>query len=239
MSLVAQSQIINIENLRRVTDTSGWSGYVRLDLNLTKNKNRIFDVSNDIRVQYKKEKHLWLFVNDIDFKEANNNSLVSRNAQHLRYNYRFKPRFTLEVFTQRQTDNIAAIKNRFLIGSGLRFKLLKHKDYKVYVGSLAMYEYEHSETEFKAFHNDWRNSSYISFSLHPKENISMVSTTYFQPRFDKFSDFRVSSISSVALKIIKNLAFTTSFTYRYDKYPVLGIPREQYKLTNGLVYSFD
>lgn len=237
-SFFTQSQIVNVENLRQATDTSRWSGYVRLDVNLTKNKNRIFNISNDIRIQYKKDKQLWLFINDIDFKEANATSLVSRNSQHLRYNYQFISRIVLEAFTQHQTDKISAIKNRFLIGSGLRFKLSQSEQYKFYFGSLVMYEYEHSETAISTYHNDWRNSSYVSFSLYPKSNISIVSTTYLQPRLDLINDYRISSQTSIALKVIKNLAYTATFTYQFDKFPVLGIPKEQYKLTNGLVYSF-
>lgn len=238
-SFLTQSQIINIESLRKVTDTVGWSGHIRLKTNITKNKNRIFDISNNIRLQYKKGKNLWLFINNIDFKEANSKSLVSRNGQHLRHNYRLGKRTVLETFVQRQVDEISFIKNRFLIGNGLRFKLSKLENYKFYFGSLIMYEYEHSEADVTNYYNHWRNSSYISFSLYPTENITIVSTTYFQPRLDKFNDFRLSSQTSIVLKIIKNLAFTTQFTYQFDSFPVFSVPKEQYKLTNGILYSFN
>jgi hypothetical protein len=238
-SFFAQSQIINVENLRRVTDTSGWSGYAKVNFQLIKNTNKIFSFSNRIRVQHKKEKTLWLFINDLDFREANSNTLVSKNAQHFRFNYKFKPRITFEAFAQSQFDKISAINFRGLIGSGLRFKLTKSEKYKLYLASLLMFEHEESNRDNEPILNDWRNSSYFSFSLYPKENITIASTTYFQPRLDKFSDFRVSSQTSLAVEIIKNLSFTTTFSYQYDKFPVTGIPNEQYVLSNGLLYSFD
>ncbi|TYP99862.1 uncharacterized protein DUF481 [Tenacibaculum adriaticum] len=238
-SFFAQSQIINVENLRRVTDTSGWSGYTRFDFQLIKNKNSIFVLSNDVRVQYKTKNHLWLLINDVDFKKANSTKLVSKNAQHLRYNYRFHSKITWEAFLQSQEDEISAIRFRGLAGTGFRFKFFKSEEYKFYLGSLLMFEHENSNSQIKRIHNDWRNSSYLSFSLYPKENVTVVSTTYFQPRLNQFSDFRVSSQTSVILTIFKNLAFTATFSYQFDKFPVEGVPKEQYTLKNGLVYSFD
>ncbi|MCH2034055.1 MAG: DUF481 domain-containing protein [Tenacibaculum sp.] len=235
---VLQSQIINVENIRRVTDTTGWSGYTRLIVNLVKNRNTIFGISNRTRIQYKTKEHLWLLLNDLDFRKANENKLVSRNAQHFRYNYRFHPKFAFEAFLQSQTDEIAAIRFRGLIGSGIRFKISKNEKYKLYLGSLIMYEHENINSTIEDNNRDWRNSTYFSMSLYPKKNISIVSTTYFQPRFDMFSDFRISSQNTIAFEIFKKLMFTTNFTYQYDEFPVIGVPKEQYRLTNGLLYSF-
>lgn len=236
--LYLQSQIINVENLRRVTDTTGWSGYAKLNLHLIKNKNTIFGITNRVRVQYKRKNHLWLFINNLDFREANSRKLISRNSQHLRYNYRFHPKVALEAFFQSQQDEIAAIRFRGLTGAGVRFKLSKSEKYKFYLGTLVMYEYEKLNSSVEEINKDWRSSSYFSWSLFPKKNISIVSTTYYQPRFDLLSDFRISSQTTLALGIFKNLAFTTNFTYQYDELPAIGIPKEQYRLTNGLMYTF-
>lgn len=239
-SLSLNSQILNVENLRRVTDTSGWSGNVSLSVQLIKNKNRIFNLSNRIRAQYKQDKSLWLFINDWSFKEANSTKLVSKSTQHLRYNYKLKPRVTYEAFLQSQSDEISDIVFRGLIGTGLRFKVSKSDAFRFYIGSLVMFEHENSKvTTGNQYHNDWRASAYFSFNIRPKENISIVSTTYYQPRLDMFSDFRVSSETSIALNIVKNLAFKTTFSYNFDEFPVPGIPKEQYRLTNGIIYSFD
>ncbi len=238
-SFFAHTQIINVENLRRVTDTLGWSGYTKVNFQLIKNTNKIFSFSNRIRVQYKTDKSLWLFINDLDFKEANSTKLVSKNAQHLRYNHKINPKLSLEAFLQSQQDKISAINFRGLVGSGIRYKFNKSDKYKLYLGSAIMFEHEYAKIDNPTNHNDFRNSSYFSCSLFPKENVSLVSTTYFQPRLDKFSDFRISSQTSIAVEVFKNLSFTTTFSYQYDKFPVIGITNEQYVLSNGLMYSFD
>lgn len=234
------AQIVNVESIRKVSDTSRWSGNASLSFNLTQNKNRIFDIKNRIHLQYLYDNHMVLFVNDIAFKEANKGTLVDKGTQHLRYNYRLKERFFWEVFAQSQYDDISAIDFRGLLGTGPRFKLSKSDNYNFFVGVLSMFEYEHIENDMEnSIRRDFRNSSYFSFSLFPKDNISIVSTTYYQPLYKNFSDFRISNDTRLLIGIIKNLGLTIGFTYLYDAFPAIGVPKEQYKLTNGLTYTFN
>lgn len=234
------SQIVNVESLRRVGDTSKWSGYTSLAIDITKNRNKIFNLKNRTHIQYLFDTNLVLLVNDIEFKEVNNSKLVSKGTQHLRYNYRFKPKFAWEVFVQSQYDEISAIDFRGLIGTGPRIKLSKSEEYKFHIGILTMYEYEEIENDLeRTTHKDFRKSSYFSFSLFPKDNIAVVSTAYYQPLYKDFSDFRISNDTSIALTIFKSLAFKVNFTYLFDSRPALGVPKEQYKLSNGLTYTFN
>lgn len=234
------AQVVNAESLRRVSDTSKWSGYSNLSFDLTKNKNNIFNISNKIHAQYFYKKHLVLGINTIDYKTTNGKNLVNKSTQHLRYNYRFKQRLAWEVFAQSQYDKISAINFRGLIGTGPRFKLSKSDTYRFYTGIISMYEYEDTtELNTTITTTSIRNSSYISFSLFPKKNISIVSTTYYQPRYTLVKDYRISSDTSIALKVFKNLSFSVNFSYVFDAFPALNIPKEQYKLTNGLAYSFN
>jgi hypothetical protein len=235
----SQSQIINVESLRHVSDTSKWSGSASLDVGLIKNVNSIFRVTNRIRLQYNTDKNLYLFINDINLQRIENNSFVNRGTQHIRYNRKLGERLKLEVFAQSQYDAISDIKLRGLVGIGPRFKLSKNDKFRYYLGTLMMYEYEEASENSIAILRDLRGSAYFSCSLYPLENISIVSTTYYQPLLKEFSDFRISNETSVAFKIIKNLAFTTSFVYNFDANPIANIPKRQYELTNGITYSFD
>ncbi|HHB51849.1 MAG TPA: DUF481 domain-containing protein [Saprospiraceae bacterium] len=239
LGITTHAQIINTESLRMVTDTSGWSGSVSLNIGLVKNVKELVKISNKIHVQYKTPKHLVLFMNDISFDRADGDNFINKGVQHLRYNYRFKPRISWEFFLQNQYNAISKIAYRRLAGTGFRFKLSTHEKYKAYLGSLVMYETEKT-TEFPTVHHkDWRNSTYFSFSFYFNDNISLISTTYYQPKLREFSDYRMAHQSTLALKIFKNLSFKTAFNLTYDSFPVNGIPKKQYQLINGLVYSFD
>ncbi len=56
------AQIINVESLRHVSDSSKWSGSASLDLGLIKNTNSIVRITNRVRLQYNTEENLYLFI---------------------------------------------------------------------------------------------------------------------------------------------------------------------------------
>ncbi|MDT0556277.1 DUF481 domain-containing protein [Patiriisocius hiemis] len=233
------SQILNAESLRKVTDTSGWSGAASVNFALKRNANDFFTISSNIHLQYKMNKHLVLFKNDIAFQKIEGNKFENSGIQHIRYNYRFHPKIAWEVFGQAQYNKVTLIDFRGLLGIGPRFKLTNSEKYKLYLGTLIMYEHEEVADGITPIQRDFRGSSYFSFSLYPSDRISIVSTTYYQPRLDAFSDFRISSQSSLLIDLFKNFAFKTTYTFIYDALPAVGIPNSQYDFTSGVAYTFD
>jgi hypothetical protein len=236
---VLNGQIVNVESLRRATDTSKWSGSTILYIGLIKNTRSIFKISNNIRLQYNTDKNLYLFINDVKLEKIEDNSFVNNGIQQMRSNRKITNRFKLEAFIQSQYDAISDIKFRGLIGVGPRFKLSKNDKYRLYLGTLLMFEHEEALDNSIEILRDYRGSAYFSCSLYPRENISLVSTTYYQPLLKQFSDFRISTETSLGFKVLKNLLFKSTFTYNFDASPILGIPKTQYELTNGIVYTFD
>ncbi len=128
---------------------------------------------------------------------------------------------------------------RGLLGTGARFKLSKAKKYKFYLGTLIMFEYEDVVDNVKPLQRDLRGSSYISFSMYPTGNITVVSTTNYKPKLGDFSDYRISSQSSLLVGLYSNFALKTTYTFVYDDKPAIGIPTSQYSFTTGVSYSFD
>ena len=239
-SYFLNAQIVNVENLRHEADSLGWSGHARLDFELEQNNtSKIFSFTNQLRVQYKTNKSLWFLIHDLSFKEINSSEITNNSTQHLRYSYKLSNKLSYESFLQSQSDRISEIKLRALIGTGLRFHLHESEKYKFYLGTTVMFEHEDSVDAIEGIHNDIRSSSYFSFKVKPNDNISIVSSNYFQPLFNKISDHRILSETSVLFTIVKNLKFITTFFYLFDSFPVTSVAKEQYKLSNGLIYSFD
>ena len=226
--------------MRKSVDTTKWTGSASFDISLIKNTNEILRIDNKTHIQYKDSKHLWLFVNDLNIQKTESNSLVNKGTQHLRYNHKIFTRIKMEAFAQAQYDAISEIKFRGLLGTGPRFILSEKEKYKFYLGTLIMYEYEKALGNIENnLQRDVRGSSYFSFNLIPTETISIISTSYFQPKLELFSDFRLSNDTSLLFKILKNLAFKLNFNYLYDAFPVSSnIPKTQFEITNGLLYSF-
>ena len=239
LSINIQAQIINTESMRMVTDTTGWSGLIGLNIAFSKNTKTLLRIKNTIHIQYKTNKHLVMFINKIGFESADNADFVNKGVQHLRYNYYINKKLAWEFFLQNQYNAISKIDFRELAGTGLRYKLSQSEKYKFYLGSTIMYEYEKTLESPNRVHKDWRNSNYFTFSLFFNDNISLISTSYYQPNLAHFSDYRIAHQSALKFKVYKNLSFKTAFNFTYDTFPVVGIPKQEYEITNGLVYRFD
>ncbi len=239
-SMCLYSQVVNIETLRKASDSAKWTGSISLDVSLIKNTNDILRIANKAHIQYNDKTNLWLFVNDLNFQKIEGNSLVNRGTQHFRYNRRLSPRLKWEAFFQAQYDAVSEIDFRGLLGTGPRIKLSEKENYKFYLGTLIMYEYEKASNVINdRVQKDIRGSAYLSFSMYPTKTISIISTSYYQPKLEAFGDFRFSSNTSILFEIYKDLAFKTNFNYFYDAFPVSSnVPQTQYELTNGLVYTF-
>jgi hypothetical protein len=238
-SITAKSQILNVESLRKVTDTSGFSGSASINFSLKRDVNDYFSFSNVVHLQYKMKKHLILLKNDIELKSFEGNKFENAGITHLRYNYKFYYRIVWEIFTQAQYNKVSKINFRGLIGTGPRFKLTNSENYKFYLGTHIMYEQEELSDGVTPIQRDFRSTSYLSFSLYPTKNVSIISTTYYQPKLKDFGDYRISNQTSLLIDVFKNFAFKTSYVFIYDETPAIGIPNSQYNLESGFVYSFD
>ena len=238
-SLSSSAQILNVESLRRVTDTSGFSGTTSLRFSLKRNTRDFFTIASNIHLQYKMNPHLILFKTDVAFESIEGQQLENSLITHIRYNYRLSERIKWEVFLQGQNNKITLISFRGLLGTGPRFKLSTSEKYKFYLGTLVMYEYESLDDGITPIQRDFRGSAYLSFSLYPLETINFSSTTYYQPQFSELNDYRISSQSTLLISVFKKIAFLVNYTFTYDTFPAVGIPNSQFEFTTGLAYSFD
>ena len=230
------SQILNVESFRIRTDTTGWAGKIGLDVSLVKNTKTLIKIGGKAHLQYKTNKSLILLMGQYELLSSNESDLIDKSVLHLRYNYKIRTSISLESFVQGQKNSISKIDFRDLLGIGLRFKLSKNENFRYYLGTTSMYEFEKTSLQTEEQH--WRWSNYFSFTIIPVNYFSIVSTTYYQPVFSNFSDYRIASQNTLIFKIDKHLSFKTAFNYYFDSTPVLGVPQEQYNLNSGILYAF-
>lgn len=234
----AGAQIVNVESSRIQTDTTGWAGSFGGNINVAKNVEKVFSAGGFAHLQYKNSKNLYLFLGDYSFLKGSGKKYTDNTFFHLRYNRKFSNLLRWEVFTQLQTNKITRISSRFLAGTGPRLKLSGSGKLNVYFGVLVMYEYERELITPPVTHHDVRNSSYLSFTFKPTATLEIVSTTFYQPRLDKWGDFRILNQESANLSVTQKLSATLNWNYLYDRFPVEGIPRRNYTFSTGLKYAF-
>lgn len=234
----APAQIVNIERARMQSDTTGWMGNAGASVSLTQNTKKVFASDLDVHLQYKSAKSLYLVLGNYGFLKGAGEKLIDDAFFHLRYNYKLNSVIRWEVFTQLQKNNITGIKSRYLLGMGPRFKILSKSLIKLYAATLLMYEKEKETNLAIPVHNDLRSSSYISFTLSPNKQVEIISTTFFQPRFSNWKDYRILNQASLRVKAGKKTGIRINWNYLNDSYPVPGVPSVNYSLSTGFDYEF-
>jgi len=235
----AQSQIVNIESARMQSDTVGWMGSMGAAVCFAQNTEKIFQANLESHIQYKtsNDQGLWLFLGNYGLLKIGHDRFVSDGLVHLRYNRKVNEWLRWEFFSQYQNNFVTQIDSRILLGTGPRFKLIKLKNFRLYAASLFMYEREKERTSPAILHNDARNSSYISFTWLPHENIEMVSTTYFQPLLKQFSDFRILNQITFSVKATPHFGLSVRWNYLHDRFPAGNAPRTTYNFGTGITYD--
>jgi len=233
-----EAQIVNIEQFRARLDTNRWSFSEQLNLGLLRNTQRLISFNNNLGLQFQQKKFRSILLSNFDFSSNDNNDIERSGFLHLRFENSFTKYWSLEYFGQAQMDVPLKISQRYLLGAGLRAALQKRKKLSFYTGHLVMAEYD-EEIETGIRHQDLRLSSYLNLNWHPSSNFTCLLIAYYQPRLDKFSDYRLSFQGQLAFKIWKSLSFTFNAQYAFDAFPVAlaNIPQVTYKLSNGVSFK--
>ncbi len=232
-----KAQVMNIEQERISTDTTGWAGTTQLSFQFIKNKAEVWNAGGHLHLQYKTKKSLYLCLTDYILSKSAGSDYANAGIQHFRYNYKITDWFTAEAFTQVQFNRLLNVDFRWLLGGGPRFKVVKTKPFRLYAAALYMYEYEELH-DTSLINRDHRLSAYVSLTLKLRSNLSLINTTYFQPKFSNFSDYRLSSQTDLKIGISKHFSFKTTYIYYFDAFPAIGAPRETQALSNSLSFDF-
>lgn len=232
----AQS-VIDIEDQRIITDTTGWSGSAAAEFVMNKYLSRTLDLSCKSHLQFKTNKTLYLLLADYKFLEAGQERFINAGFVHFRYNVKINKGIRWELFSQLQTNKILKVNKRFLIGTGPRFKIVSVPAFALYYGLLYMYEWENL-IEPSAIHRDHRISAYLSTTIKAGEVLKIQSTLYFQPLLRNVYDHRLANTTKFIVSLSKHFFFTTSVEYFHDTAPPIGIPKDVYSMSNGIGLKF-
>lgn len=233
-----QAQLVNIEKSRKEAKP-GMQGHVDLNLMLTQNTRQIFETGTSAHLQYSRNRHTALILNNIGLMQVEGNNLINNGFQHLRYNYTpGEGFFTAEIFTQHQYNSIRLLRRRFLLGGGPRFRIYETSDLGIYIAPLVMYEQELLDDEAQSRDNRFKGDLYVSLTYALDERVNFTHTTYYQPDLYFFSEYRISSETGLELQFRDRFSFLVTFNFAYDSYPPQDIPGLFYTLKNGIKYSF-
>ncbi len=234
-TLSTRAQLVNIESQRIHSDSVRQSGEFNFDYSYSNVNSKPISVFNSALSLQQKSKNLkttWLILGSAETSKAKGEDFENASFLHFRVSHKLNKWLRWEAFNQVQANLPIGLRFRYLAGTGPRFKVFANKNFNLYLGTVYMYEYDKMNDSVTIRRHLGRSSSYYSFALSiPAIKADLTSTTYFQPRFSDFNDFRVLTENRLEFSITKKLKSQTTFRYFYDSRPAKGI--------NNFITAFD
>lgn len=162
---------------------------------------------------------------------------MRRAFAHARYDYEITDGVWGEVFGQLESNKFIAVRLRELVGAGPRVRLFDADSLQAFIATAYMLEHTQLADDASppgrpaTVH---RSSNYLTLSWLVDERVSLVSTTYYQPRFDEPSDYRLFSQLSADFGVTKVLKAGMSLMLRYDSLPPGGVRSTDWSVVNTL-----
>ncbi|MEY4934465.1 MAG: hypothetical protein RIS64_824 [Bacteroidota bacterium] len=238
-----QAQVVNVESQRLQMDTQRVTAGINFAFEYKDNNEETMlkiESAAVLQVKSKDKKHRFLFLANYALAHTTQDVISNAGAIHFRYSRVLNEHWRSESFVQTQYDQLLKLKSRNLMGSGFRRKLLNTKPLTINAGSLYMFEYEQTnENNETTVHNNHRISSYLVFNIGlPNDLGEIITTTYWQPRLDLASDFRISNNTSLNFHFTKHVDFATTWVITYDSAPPIDVKKRTISLNNSITYRF-
>jgi hypothetical protein len=236
----AKAQLVNIEAKRIHSDSTRRVGELNADMRYTAVNQKTLTVFKSALLLQQKSKNYksyLLVLASAELSKTKAQEFENAGFLHIRYNQKMAKHIRWEVFTQLQSNLPIGVRQRWLAGTGPRFKLAATQTFAAYMGSLYMFEYEKAIAGVNTVAH--RSSSYLSFSLEiPAIKTELVSTAYYQPLFANFKDYRILSENRLNFNITKKFKVQTSFKYFFDSRPPQGINNYTIAFDQGFGWKF-
>lgn len=233
---------VNTENMRRYNAQNGLTHSVYFQYGLLSGNSDVSNISVGYRADWLSNKYYSFAVANYQRGESNGELNVRKGFVHVRTCRNVTDHWLAEAFFQKEFNDFWRLQNRQLGGLGLRLELANRDSSNrvrrlVAVGSGFMREYEKYLKPLDETVTQWRSTSYLSLLLVISQGISLTSTMYGQIGVQRHSDYRILNESTLSFHIWKNVSFGSTFKYRYDHEPPMGVKRRDLELTNGISIS--
>lgn len=144
---------------------------------------------------------------------------VAKWFAHLRHNFQLGSDLWWEEYGQLESDRFRRVQLRELVGTGPRLRVASRERFELFIGT--SYMVEHTELDSTVPGNRGQGtferwSSYVAATYEPHDRILLSSVSYVQPRIDRFSDYKILSVSGADFEITTRLHSRVDVTARYE-----------------------
>jgi len=239
----AEAQIVNTQPLVAGVSDDGFDGELRASVDWRTGNIELFRAIGSFLVRYREGPHTFIWSNRGDWGTQGGNVFIASLFTHFRYQARFSELITWEVYGQASTSRFQRLTLRILGGTGPRWNVLSGDKGHLHIGTAYMAEQE--QLRVGDFPDSGRKtlshrlSVYFSGRLVLSPILTLVHTTFVQPRLDAFfSNARVFSDTNLSAKLTDELALTIGALIAYSSHPAVGVAKLDTTFTFGLAWGF-
>lgn len=233
---------VNTEKYRTPDEKVGFSGFLEISGTVKTGNSEKTEAGIDGRVDWKTIGSTTFLVFESDYEWVNGRRSSDEGLLHLRHVRNLVNDLSLEAFGQVNYDKKILIKNRELVGAGIRYKLFDFEKSDIAVGTAYMFEHENYDLSKSVTHpaevrvSRWSN--YISFYLQFNPYVTFGGVIYYQPMFSNFSDYRLLNENSLMVRLTEVFSLSVNFKLRHDSIPPDGIKKTDTETNFGLTIRF-
>ncbi|MEM7483055.1 MAG: DUF481 domain-containing protein [Acidobacteriota bacterium] len=250
---------VNTERLRLGQSEEGWSGFVALRLAAKEGNTDRLAAGLGFRVQYAEPepgersddlpsldplmKRLVFLVAEGDYAEESGERSEYRSFAHLRWVERRSPKLAHEVFLQNEFNEFQRLDSRYLLGFGERITLLRKPSREVFLGLGLMGEAERLDVPDVG--PDERTSEFVRASTYlaaqmklGSKGATVVNTLYYQPRVDRWDDFRILEELDLRVPLAEHLELSLAIVVQHDSEAPEDVEEWDLSVTNALRVRF-
>jgi len=240
---VAAHAIVDIESMRVGDPPQGYSGALNISLDGESGYSDKVDFSTGGRLEW----HSGIITNfailSYDYSETSNVADTNDLLIHLRHVRSVTKTTAYEGFIQMERDEFARLSFRGLIGGDVRLALGEKIGVEAfYLGLGGYYSRENLTSEPGTTDSGvryyWRVSTYLKYVRHLNRQVKVLSTTYYQPAVDDFSDFRMLEQASLSVKMTDALNLKLSLEVTHQSEPPQTVEKTDITYSTGIEYTF-
>jgi len=234
--------ILNVERLQP-QDVLGYHWGVEGEFGLDAGNTDAIELNSGLVLGHRRTSGHWLRVfGGVDLTDEEGAERETDLYLHLRYNHQLTERLKTFHFVQLQDNRTGWLRERWLVGSGLRLRVMDGVA-KLDLGSGAMFEAEELDAgqELGAHPADsdvWRMANLVVFTRPLVERVRLIGVGYLQPDLGDFEDLRLLADASIVISLTDALDLTLRNQWRYDSRPPASREAHDLKITTGFTVSF-
>jgi putative salt-induced outer membrane protein YdiY len=235
--------IVSMESVHLGKPPQGFSGAFDLSFDADYGNTEERTTATGIKLQHTREKHINFVIANYEYGESSGAKTKNKSFAHYRHIYQRRADHALEGFAQLSSNEFTRLNLRALAGGGVRLALGETTEKSAFLLGLgAFYEREDLDVDAAAGEDETteavRGNCYLVLKFQFNDNVSLVSSTYYQPDFGRFSDFRAIEDLSLVSKLTERLALNIGLDISHDSEPPPAVDETDASIKVGLSVTF-